>query len=293
MKNIVVFDIGGTAVKAGVMSVDGQFLAKGEMVTPGTKADLFACLRNFVHAQQSFAPEAVSISMPGFINSQDGFVIRGGSLKYLDGCEFVKELTEVVGLPVLIENDARCVALAEQMNGHAQGLENYVCITIGTGIGVGIIIDNQPFIGSHFRGGEFGMSMVERAEYGSYKMMHATASTTALISMYKQAMNLPREVQVSGKDVFADESEVALAVLERWYERIAVVVFNAIAAFDPQKVLIGGGVSANPLLLDNILRVMPRVASEDWVNLQVGVEYCKHRNDAGMIGALCHYNREY
>ncbi|TLG72730.1 ROK family protein [Culicoidibacter larvae] len=293
MKNIVVFDIGGTAVKAGVMSSDGMFLNKDEMHTPATKEGLFACLSEYVVGQQAFAPVAVSISMPGFINSKAGYVIRGGALVYLDECEFVSELETVIGLPVMIENDARCVALAEQLNGHAQGLDNYVCVTIGTGIGVGIIINNEPFIGSHFRGGEFGMSLVERTESGRYKMMHNTASTAELVSMYKRAMNLPREAQVNGKEIFADESETALAVLERWYERIAVVVFNAIAAYDPQKVLIGGGVSGNPRLLDNILRVMPRVATEKWVDLQVPVEYCMHRNDAGMIGALCHYNREH
>lgn len=158
---IAAFDIGGTALKMGVMTREGELLDKGKQTLIDSDGDqILQAMLAWIAAHPEC--KGVAISAPGYVNPHTGFIEMGGAIRKFDNFAIKAWLEQQVRLPVAIENDANCVLLAERWRGKAADMSNFLVLTIGTGIGGAIFCNNQLVHGARFRAGEFGYMQTAR-----------------------------------------------------------------------------------------------------------------------------------
>ncbi len=296
---ILSIDIGGTAVKLGLVDGLGRIGPQHEAScnfdgyrTPIIQT-VIAEARAFL-AQQGTAIEGIGVSATGQIDAATGVVIgTNGKIPGYEGTEIKKELEGAFLVPVFVLNDANAAALGECFIGRAAGLKDVVMLTLGTGVGGGIVIDGRIYGGMRGIAGEMGHFTLyqdgipcacgKRGCYESY------ASTTALMRM---ACEKTGELMLNGRAIFARAESgdpQMLAVIDAWIENIAAGITGLVHIFNPQMVLIGGGVSAQeerlirPLRQRVLATVMPRFGEG------LALERAALGNQAGLIGAARFY----
>lgn len=293
MKKYVGLDIGGTSVKYGLVDENGVVSNKDHFETNSDdqKAllnDLTAAVKKIQAIDQDVL--GIGVSMPGVVQA-DGFLTTSGAVKCFTGINLAQLLKERTGLPAKIENDANAAAIAEKWIGSAQGIHNYIGLVLGTGVGGALIINDQIYRGAHARSGEFGWMIVEDddidVEMGSLNFRGATV--IGLIRRYNQ---FSRQRVDDARIIFqrADDGEtLAKNVLKSYYHSLAKGIINLEVSFDPEFVIIGGGISNNTEFLNNLNKTIEKVKathnSIKDLDLPL-VKAAKLKNDAGMIGAV-------
>ncbi|WP_338450559.1 ROK family protein [Niallia oryzisoli] len=291
MEKFISFDVGGTKVKHGLLLEDGTILSKGSYSTPATNLDQFLkkMEETIIMYLKNNHVTGVAISLPGFINPETGYSERAGAVTALINQNLKSLLEAKVPLRVEIENDGNCAAIAEKISGNAKNCSDFICITIGTGIGGGIFVNGKLLRGHSFRTGEFGF-MITQAN-GKYpgKTMHSLASTSALIKSYKKLKGISEHERIKGETIFVEaaKSTSVKKLIDDWTRNLGYGIFNLVATLNPQKIVIGGGVTSQQELLKSIKKHLDRIPW--WNDIKVPVELCKHQNDAGMIGAMYHF----
>ncbi|MCQ6280425.1 ROK family protein [Bacillus sp. EB600] len=290
MKKYICFDVGGTKVKYGLLLEDGSVLSKGDYNTSRINLELF--LKDMIDTINMYTRNTIvsgiAISLPGFINPHTGYSELAGNIGALSNKNLKKLLEAKISLPIEIENDGNCAALAEKISGNAKNCTDFICITLGTGIGGGIFTNGKLLHGHSFRGGEFGF-MVTRGKSRRFEVWHSNASTSALIHSYKKLKGLSETENIDGETVFleSNNNHSVKKLIEDWTKNLSYGIYNLTVALNPQKVLIGGGVANQQELLSMINHQLD--LNPWWKVFKVPVELCKHQNDAGMIGALYHF----
>ena len=305
-------DLGGTTVKAAVVSDAGLILSGIHLDCPRMQGDeaIISKIEETVRLALRQAGvtmdqvESVGIGTPGIANSDTGVVEYSCNLGFRN-TPLAQALSQRLGKHVLIENDANVAALGEFYAGAGRGVSNLVAITLGTGIGGGVIVNNRLVQGFNYAGTELGHMVIERngepCGCGRRGCWEAYASATALIRQTKAAMTahpdslLWNEVgggdldRVNGRTVFAameKGDDVALQVVRTYTEYLAVGLVNIVNIFQPELVCVGGGISnAGEVLLAPVRKIMDQ---EDYA--RDSVHRCRLvraqlGNDAGVIGA--------
>lgn len=296
---ILGIDIGGTAVKMCLADRDGHIRARHEAsvsfdgyATP-ILTTVLAEMRAFLD-QEGILPEGVGVSAAGQIDTATGTVIgTNGMIPGYEGSPIGEAVSRALGVPCYVLNDANAAALGESFVGAARGVKNALMLTLGTGVGGGIILDGRVFGGARGIAGEMGHFTLHgsglHCTCGKRGCFELYASTTALI---RRACAETGEDGLDGRAVFdrAEAGEPAmLAVLDAWIGDIAEGITGLVHIFNPEMVLIGGGVSSREHLLIAPLRrrvlagTMPRFAEG------LRLERAALGNDAGMIGAVKYY----
>ena len=296
---ILSIDIGGTAVKLGLVDRQGVIHARAEasvcfdnyrtpiLTTVIREAQAFL-------AREQARVEGVGISATGQIDDQAGVVIgTNGKIPHYEGAQLKRDIEAALGVPAFALNDANAAALGECFAGRAKGVDNVLMITLGTGVGGGIVLGGKIFGGTRGIAGEMGHFTLYQdgvpCPCGKRGCFESYAATTALVRHATQATG---DMTLDGRAIFerAAAGDSALcAALDRWIDDIAAGISGLVHIFNPQMVLIGGGVSAQEEMLIAPLRarvraqVMPRFAE----GLQV--EAAMLSNDAGLIGAAKFY----
>lgn len=290
VKKYISFDVGGTNVKHGLLLEDGTILSQGSYSTPCTNLDKF--IIKMVDTINMYLRNnhvlGVAISLPGFINPYTGYSEQAGAVTALINQNLKNLLEAKVPLLVEIENDGNCAAIAEKTSGNAQNCTDFVCVTIGTGIGGGIFVDGKLLHGHRFRGGEFGFMITQANGKNFGHIWHSTGSTSALIRSYKKLKGISEYENVKGESVFSEatKSKSVKKLIDEWARNISYGIFNLAATLNPQKILISGGVSSQQDLLSTIKKQLEELPW--WNDIKIPVELCKYRNNAGMIGAMYH-----
>jgi len=283
MQYFIGFDVGGTHIKHGVIDEKGEELTSDEYDTP---EDVETFKQKWQAVVEGYQKEhdiaAIGISFPGYINIRTGVAMKAGALDFMDGINLRELFAELSDLPVIVENDANCAALGERWLGAAKEYDNVVCITVGTGIGGGIIFDGELYRGSHFRAGEFGVMPVGNEG----ECMHEVASARGLMEACRRALALSAEEMPHGKEIFERmDSDVHLReAVNQWAHFLSRGIYSVISMYDPQVVLIGGGLSEQEKvyqLLDRHLETF-----EMWEFLKAPILPCKLGNQAGRLGAV-------
>ena len=292
---ILSIDIGGTAVKMGLVDRIGAIHARHEasVCFDEYKTPILTTVLREAKAflqKENVKPEGIGVSACGQIDDTAGVVIgTNGKIPGYEGSRIKDELEAAFGVPAWVLNDANAAALGEVFAGGAKGLRNVIMLTLGTGVGGGIILNGEIFGGTRGIAGELGHFTLyqnglpcpcgKRGCYESY------AAATALVRLAREETG---ESGLDGRVIFsrvAAGDETMLAVLDRWIDDIAAGLTGLVHIFNPQAVLIGGGVSAQEELLIEPLRkkvlatAMPRFAEG------LRVERARLANDAGLIGA--------
>ncbi len=289
-------DIGGTFIKIGVVAGSGEVMMRSEVpiVRDGSETvmqTLFRGLDAFLkeHGLDADDYEGIGVSSAGCIDTAAGRIAEnGGNVPGWSFTEVTGPLSERYGLPATIANDGNCVALAEAWTGAAKGSENVLCVVLGTGIGGGIIAGGRLIEGARGYGGEIGhfATHAEKGGLGGWESHYETHASTAALVRISEAAGLPFR---NGREVFnAAEAgdKGALAALDEWTDEIAYGIAGLTHIFDPEMIIIGGGVSAQEELLIKPLRekvlkmVMPDFAEG------LIIRKAELGNNAGMAGAV-------
>lgn len=283
---VISFDVGGTYVKYGLIE-DSHIVQKGKFKTDKVDKDSFlSSLAAKIEELSLLASiKGIGISFPGFIDTVNGVPILAGAITSINGVNIVNEVKRrlTMDCPIYIENDANCAAIAEKYNGAAIDNNDFILLTLGTGVGGAIYYQNQTIKGHSYRAGELGMMLTDYGEYPN-KTLHELASTSALISLYKEKYRLPPEAEITGEEIFSLTNDYKVeAIIREWSKYVAVAIFNSVVIFNPEKVLIGGGISQNPALYPYINEALNSIPY--WQDFMIPVEICKHYNDSGLWGA--------
>ena len=279
--NILAIDIGGTMIKYGLVSSDGKILSTNKIKTEASKGlnNILNKIDNIFKKYKENNPVGIAVSGTGQINGMIGKVIGGNPIiPNWIGTNLVKILEEKYNLPIVLENDVNCVALGEKWIGAGKNLKNFICLTIGTGIGGGIILNNQLFRGENFVAGEFGHILIKKGEFEQF------ASTTALIRLVKEKTGKI----LNGKEIFDLEKKEIVEyqeVISEWIENLTDGLSSIVYCFNPANIILGGGVieQGEPLInrIKNSLFKKIGLQFKEKLN----IIQAKLGNNAGMIGA--------
>jgi len=310
MKYYVGIDLGGTNIVAGVVDENYNIIATAKTKTncprpEKTIADDMAkmALEAVKNAKLTIDDiEWIGIGTPGIANSKTGIIEYSNNLGF-NNTPMVKYIQETISKPVFIENDANAAAYGEYVAGAAKGAKNAVCITLGTGVGGGIIIDGKIYSGSNFAGAEIGHTVVEvdgaQCSCGRKGCFEAYSSATGLIRMTKEAIAenpdciMAKMAEEKGKvtartsfDAMRAGDSVAKAVVDKYIKYLAAGITNTINIFQPDILCIGGGVcnEGDPLLLPVRELVKKEIYTRNSPK-NAEIVIAKLGNDAGIIGA--------
>lgn len=302
-------DLGGTNISTGIVDENGNILIKAS--TPTIKgrdaedilddmAELSKKLMNELNVTEKDI-EAIGVGLPGMIDKKKGLSIYANNLKF-NNTNIVEEMQKRIDLPCYIENDANCAAIGENVCGVAYGNENLIYITIGTGLGAGIIINGKVFDGSFGGGGEAGHMVIvaegEECTCGRKGCWEAYASASALrregrIAAAKYPNSKIYDLVdgniklIDAKTVFdaADlGDEVAIDIIDMYIKYLAVGLVNLVNIFQPEAIIIGGGVCAQG---DKLIDPLKEILSKRVYGGQLKTKLCIATlgNDAGIVGA--------
>lgn len=300
-------DIGGTNIKYGLVTADGAVVSKGIMPTRHAKEDLLSDLEGLVQAYKNNTRKeilGVGISAPGTIKA-NGLMLTAGAIKPMYGVNLKEVLEARINLPVNVINDGNAVAIAEHWLGNAIGIENYICVVLGTGMGGGIVINNQLYSGAHGMAGEFGymitQSIPQDPEVGiePHSLNFTSTVISGICTAYNDALRASGmtevEVTMDAREIMERASKgdtLARDVMDRFYENISIGLLNLVSFFDPEVVIIGGGISANEMFIQELAVAFKKMQQRhDSVAFLMdktiaGIKPAKLTNDAGMLGAV-------
>jgi len=301
-------DLGGTFIKGGIVDDEGNIILQDKTPTESEKgADRVAkniadLCKSLLKGANLTASDVVGIGMgvPGLIDSQNGEVVYSNNLAW-EHFFIADKVGEQTSLPVKIANDANVAALGETKFGCGKQFKNTVMLTLGTGVGGGIIIDGKLFEGYRSAGAELGHSVIvaggEQCSCGRKGCLEAYASATALIRDTKRAMLANRdskmweigsENNVTGKTAFdyKDCDEYAKQVVENYLQKLGVGITNFANVFRPEAIILGGGVCAQG---DNLIKPLQEILNRELYAGKKGpavkILIATLENSAGLLGA--------
>ena len=287
------FDIGGTQIKYGLADPEGRLAVKGKVRSPESMAGILAVLEDAWTGLKKKAPgpiRACGFGIAGFYSTRQRKILQSPNYPSLDGYPILPALRRFIDVPVRIGNDANMAAFGEFRHGAGRGARSLVLLTVGTGIGGGIILDGKLWEGEGGYAGELGHITVnpdgETCGCGRRGCLETEASAPRLVRNY-QALS-GRAGVTDSKDVYLRAKAGDPAARESFRKLaywLGIGIGVIVTALDVEKVLIGGGVvSAGRLLLDPVAEEARRW-SHPIPFAGCRVEKAALGNDAGLVGA--------
>ena len=307
-KYYVGIDLGGTYIKGGIVDETGDIVYSDKVPTESEKggervAMNIAVLADTLMKEMKLNKEDIiglGMGVPGMIDSKAGNVIFSGNLQWKD-FPIADKVATLTGLKVKIANDANVAALGEVKFGAAKGCDNMVMITLGTGVGAGIIAEGMMIEGNKSAGAELGHSVIvmdgEPCSCGRKGCFEAYSSATALIRDTKRAMEAHKDSdmweigsldKVTGKTVFdyKDADPYAKEVVDSYLKHLACGLANVANTFRPEIILLGGGVCAQGSALTKPLqKLLDKEIFAGELGPKVKIRIAELGNSAGLLGA--------
>jgi len=306
---ICAVDLGGTNLRAANIDRDGRIHERVRTATPGsgTAEDVVAAIAAAVRECESHGAKrgahvgGVSVVIPGSVQVETGLVFNAPNIPSLPGYELAPALETALGRPVLLENDANAAALGEMWQGAARGYQTILCLTLGTGVGGGIILEGKLWRGADGTAGEIGHTSVEpfggvQCGCGNSGCLETYASATAIVRLTRESLTQhPSSLlhstlanELTSEAVFRAaiaRDELALEVFRRVGVALGIAMANLVNVFNPEMIVIGGGVSGAWDFFAQHARaeVMKRAFPVPAQRCQIVKAECG--DDAGLIGA--------
>lgn len=290
-KQYLAFDIGGTNLKYGLLDRSGNLLEKGSVST--VKSDLGSFLRQLTDIASAYQGRfrGIAICSPGKVDIKQKVIHYGGTLPFLDGANMQTLLGDQFQVPVGVENDAKAATLAEMWLGQLQTVSSGVMITLGSEVGGGIMINHHLLHGANFQAGEISFIPYDHhaEDWGSF-----TGQTCSAVNLIRQVNQVLGTVDVhDGLAAFAAinaHDNRIWPLFQAFCDRVAYTIVTLQAILDMQRVVIAGGISAQPIVLTTINEAYDRLAQACG---RLGREFTKpeivpahFKNDANLYGAL-------
>lgn len=302
-------DLGGTNIAVGLVSKDGTLLYKHSVKTEREKSYQYV-IQNMANACEKVLKdknisieeiEYIGIGLPGLCNDEAGIIEYAPNIRFVN-VNIKEELKKYFNIPIYIDNDANCAALGESTQGAAKGYNSSVTVTLGTGIGGGIIVDKKILTGSFNGAGEIGHQIIkmggELCGCGNRGCFESYASATGLIRDAKVAVIKnpdSKMLELADNDINLidpkiifdaanDGDEVAKEVVDTYLSYLSVGISNIINILQPDIIVIGGGISKQESkLIDPLKKMLAKTILGGVLKTEIRV--AKLGNDAGIIGA--------
>ncbi len=287
------FDLGGTRLKSGVIDAQGRVLEDETTDTPDSIQKLFFLLKTLwdrIGERHPSRIKAAGFGFPGIFHSRKKRIVRSPHCPQIDGYDLVSSLEKFIDVPFYLNNEANYAAYGEYKLGAGKGAKSLVMLTIGTGIGTGIILNGRLWTGACGFAGEIGHVTVnpdgERCRCGSWGCLETEVSSQKIVRRYKSLQGSDEELASEEiARLAADGDRAALLAYSQVGSHLGIGLSIIINLLNPEKIVLGGGVmeSGEPLLSVAFEEARARsfAASYDCCR----IERARLGNKAGFIGA--------
>ena len=288
----LVFDIGGSFIKYALIDQLNEISENNKFKTPLDNKELF--LESIKNVYEKFRDRisGIAISMPGKIDVYNGYAHSAGILSFLEQTSIVDLFREFTDLPVAVENDGKCAALAEAWFGSLKNVESGLVIVFGTGVAGGLIFNNRLYRGFNSIAGEFSFTHSHDAD-GRRTFLGYEGSVSTLIRKVEKMKQLPKK-SLTGEQVFdlvqqADAD--ANQALDEYCDVIAETLLNYQHILDPELISIGGGISEQSIFINRINERLEILVEElPYVLMMPTIVQSTYRNEANLLGALANFH---
>ncbi|ALS18106.1 ROK family protein [Clostridium butyricum] len=288
MKFYVSIDIGGTSIKHGILDENIKFITSGEIATEAQKGgkNILEKVINIVSEyKKEYTLSGICISTAGMVDCEKGEIIHASDLiPNYTGTQIKKTLEDIFSIPCEVENDVNCAGLAEYFSGSAKGSSISLCLTIGTGIGGSIIINDRVFHGFSGSACEVGyMNMFK----GKFEDLGATSILVKKVAKLKNCS----ENHIDGKLIFEmakNNDEDCIKAIDEMVDVLGMGIANICYVINPEVVVLGGGIMAQKDYLYDKIRLSLDKYLIPTISSKTKLEFAKNQNKTGMLGA--YYN---
>lgn len=318
----LVMDFGGTFLKYSVMDHELTVYEKGEKPSPNSSVEQFVNTVTELYEEYKDSIEGIAISMPGFLDVDTGYAKTAGAFIPLYGQNIYDLLKEKCPVPITIENDGKCGALAETWVGNLKDCKDGVAVILGTGVAGGIIKNRRVHRGNSFAAGEFSYCLMSEGN-GIQNSATITCGVAALLmkACLVKGIDLKKLPNYALFGNFIGGTEQVLSeadkdpefangidgykffelldkgdedikkVYEQYTYNVAKLVFNIQAFYDPEKIVIGGGISRQKRLITDIQAKVTQIIADfgGFYSVPCTVDVCKFLNEANQYGALYNF----
>jgi glucokinase len=303
---VVAVDLGGTNLRVATVDASGRFRERLKLSTPNVEAaeDILQAIVVAVRECESRSMDssgcinAISVVVPGTVHSGTGMVTKAPNVPCLDGFQLRAALTSELQRPVVVENDANAAAVGEMWLS-CRGGGSMIFVTLGTGVGGGLILDRKLWRGADGAAGEIGHVIVETSEgapctCGSLGCLEVYASATAMVRMTVEKMSCYPQSSLYGRENLTAEmiyqsalrgDELALAVFDRMGRYLGKGLAGLINTLNPETIIIGGGVAAAWDLFIESAREQIAQSAFKIPAQRVQIVPAQQGDDAGLLGA--------
>lgn len=292
----LVFDIGGTFVKFAKINLEGQIIYKSKIPTNKEGLEPFLDTLVAVYQENKDGIKGIAVSTPGAVDVSNGIIYNGGNLPFLHQSHFRDLLSNRCDhLPVAIENDGKCAGLAEAWIGAAKDVKDAVVLAFGTGIAGAVIKDKKIHRGNRLIAGEVSF-LINEMDRNKEPIIWAHQNSALGLGQAIEKVRGLEEGSVSGEKFFemvnAGDLD-CIEILKDFCYRIAVQAFNLTLIFDPDVICIGGGISEQPVLIEEIKRQIEVIWEKVPHIGKPNITKCAFNNDSNLLGALYNFMQVY
>lgn len=288
MEKVLGIDIGGTSVKYGYISRQGEISKPGSFQTSTIKEldGFMELLFQVIALGVQNGLKYVGISSLGIFNTA-GICIGGAeNLSFLEGMDLPGIIKEKFpNLTITIMNDGNAAAVGEYWLGQGKDCSSFFCLTLGTGVGGSIVIEGKPYLGSHFRCGEIGYSNYKNSD----QYFESFFSTRGILKQVEQKMNVKEIDGAFFIEQVIRKNTICLEIWNQWMKELGQLIANIILLLDVDKVIIGGGISVQKELMLPDLRESIDQNLPEMFRGETEICMAQMGNDAGMLGAVAHF----
>ncbi|MFP7306641.1 ROK family protein [Enterococcus faecalis] len=282
-------DIGGTFIKTTLVK-NTMVKEKRLVATPATnQADLLKLLVELIQVYQQIEPfQLVGISVPGAIKDGDT-VFHGGAVVCLNGVNLKEKLEAQAAVTVFVENDAKAAVLGEAWYGNLADVQNGAAIILGTGVGVGLWLDGTVRKGPHYQSGEVSFLIQDRQINGPESFVGVNLSAVRLVKSLAALLKCPADGSIVFSQLAEQNNSSATDLFTSYCQQVALLCFNLQCLLDLEKIVIGGGISQQPRLIEVIqveYQKIFRISSMTQQTIpQISIEAAQFQDNANVIGA--------
>ena len=294
MRKILTIDVGGTFTKFAVMQGVRSFKIVTKDKSPTVRKnheDFMESLADIFNAYDD--AEGIALSMPGLIDTDKGVCISSGALNFANGHCIAEELQALCGVPVTVENDANCAALAEIKSGSLTDVKDAFVLVFGTAVGGAFIHNREIYRGAHNCAGEVSFTLKSSIAVMTEKNFYASdISASAFQKSCAKVLGMPPD-KVTPEMIFElldENDDDILEALYKYAHGVAVKIFNLQMLFDPERFALGGGISEKQSFIEAVQDKLDELCEKAPEYLpRPEVVACKYHNDANLYGALYRY----
>lgn len=285
----IAFDLGGTYLKYAFINAKNDILNKYKIKSPQNIDDLLDVIHD-VLINSDYPLKGVGFSVPGAVDVETGTIYFGGSHPYLHEVSLKKIIEEKYDIKCVVSNDGKSAAATELWLGNLRDVKNGAVVLLGTGVGGGIIINGNILQGSNYQAGE--LSFMLRESEDNLPFMGLSASAVKFTKEASILLNLKNvnDGEKVFESIISNNNPALNRLFENYCKEVSNIILNLQAILDISKVVIGGGISAQQILIEGIRsEYKKRREKHEYLQYrfpEVEIEDCAFKNDSNLLGAI-------